>query len=75
MDDNTLEQLTPEEADAVIAFCIPRSGQYRVCLTFDEWVEQQNESRTSFEDVYKQYIKECILTPEEQAREYYKLAV
>lgn len=77
MDYNILEQLTAEEADAVIAFCIPRSSMYQKCLTFDEWIEQKRskELPSSFEEVYQQYAKECILTAEEEAREYYKLAV
>lgn len=74
---NILEQLAPEEADAVIAFCIPRSSIYQKCLTFDEWIEQERskELPSSFEVVYQQYAKECILTAEEEAREYYKMAV
>lgn len=77
MDYNILEQLTAEEADAVIAFCIPRSSMYRKCLTFDEWVEQERDSELpdAFEEVYKQYTKECVITAEEEAKEYYKLAV
>ena len=75
MDYNILEQLTLEEADAVIAYCIPKSERYKSCLTFDEWVEQGRDGKlpSNFKDMYNLYIKECILTPDEQAREYHKL--
>lgn len=67
-----LSSLTTDETDMVIAYCIHNSSQYRKCLTFDEWMEQDvKERQLSFKNAYNLYIKECILTSEEAAREYY----
>lgn len=62
-----------DETDMVIAYCIHNSSQYCNCLTFDEWLEQKGSCRLNlnFKDIYNLYIKECLLTTEEDAREYF----
>lgn len=70
---NQLRNLTMDETDMVIAYCIHNSSQYSNCLTFDEWLEQKGScsSDLNFKDIYNLYIKECLLTTEEDAREYF----